>query len=569
MGNEFTTFQVSQKFASLMTLDFSLVVVLAALVAVSVGYRWRLDVSRLFERGAGALARLASRPALVLLATFVAPVVLGASISALYGEPKPTYHDEFSFLLSGDTFAHGRLTNPPHPLRLHLETIHVLQAPTYSSKYPPGFGLALALGQAVFGSPAWGLWLCCGLASLAITWCLMAIIGQGIVLTAAFLTTAQMSFSYFTFSYFGAGPLAAAGGALALGGIHLAVRDARVSASVIAGLGTGILALTRPFEGLLLVTLTVCYSIYRLITKQVARPPGRRAVIMILGFLAPVFSAIVFLAAHNRAVTGDFLTFPQNLYTEQVMGLATFAWQAHADTPRHDVAAIEYFFKTEMTAFVNILAGLSFGELFWEKVLNGVFTVYYAFPAWGLAALGYVGLAEHSRRLCLLLGAGACVGMVAVTGVGYSHYIAPFAAAFLAFPVAGLALIKDWKLVDRAPGRLVATAMAMVFLICGAGRIFGIVQVDRRIWSGARQELAGKLAATGQKHVVIVQYAAGHNPHEEWVYNGADVDASPVVWARGMEPAENTKVIDYYKDRKVWFVLVSANRYDLAPYEPK
>src|SRR5688572_13324219 len=89
---------------------------------------------------------------------FLLPAVYGTAI----GIPEPADHDEFSYLLGADTFAHGRLTNPTPPFPEFFEAPHVLVVPSYNSKYPPGQAATLAVGQ-FLARPIVGVWVGCGL----------------------------------------------------------------------------------------------------------------------------------------------------------------------------------------------------------------------------------------------------------------------------------------------------------------------------------------------------------------------------------------------------------------------
>ncbi len=81
-----------------------------------------------------------------------------------------------------------------------------------------------------------------------------------------------------------------------------------------------------------------------------------------------------------------------------------------------------------------------------------------------------------------------------------------------------------------------------------------------------RAELARSLQARGGSHLVVVRYAPGHDPTVEWVYNGADVDGSTVVWAREMDPPGNRRLLDYYRGRARWLLEADADPPRLVPY---
>ena len=203
--------------------------------------------------------RIASRKELCVFLVGLSLFVIRGAGALLTGVPLPRYHDEFSYLLAGDTFAHGRLTNPPHPMWVHFETFHVIWHPTYMSMYPPAQGLMLALGE-VLGNPWIGQLLASALMCAAICWMLQGWIPLRWALLGGVLVMARLGLlSYFTNGYWSA-CVPALGGALVLGALPRIQHGARRLDAAIMAVGLFILANSRPYEGFL-VSLGVAIAL--------------------------------------------------------------------------------------------------------------------------------------------------------------------------------------------------------------------------------------------------------------------------------------------------------------------
>ena len=185
----------------------------------------------------------------------LAVCVVGFSCLALRGAllpmmivPAPTAHDEFSYLLAADTFAHLRLTNPTPPRWAHFESVNINMKPTYMSMSPPGQGLILAVGE-LLGHPWIGIWFMAGFGCGVICWALQAWLPPKWALLGGVLSILQFGvLCYWTNTYYCTW-LPASGGSLVLGAFPRLRKRPQCHALVLA-IGVSVLALTRPYEGL-------------------------------------------------------------------------------------------------------------------------------------------------------------------------------------------------------------------------------------------------------------------------------------------------------------------------------
>ncbi len=65
-----------------------------------------------------------------------------------------------------------------------------------------------------------------------------------------------------------------------------------------------------------------------------------------------------------------------------------------------------------------------------------------------------------------------------------------------------------------------------------------------------------------------MRYTKYHDGWQEWVFNGADLNDQPLVWARSLNPQTDAAVIAAFPGREVWLVTPDRAKQLVQPYSP-
>lgn len=521
---------------------------------------------RVAERRFAVLAR---RRALSVVLVVVFALALRAALLPVLPVPEPVVHDEFSYLLAGDTFAAGRLTNPTHPLWRHFETFHVLHVPSYASKYPAAQGLFLAAGQKLFGHPWAGVWLSVGLMCGAVCWMLQGWLPPRWALAGGLLAALRLGvFTGWINGYMG-GAAAAVGGALLLGAWPRLRRRQRARDAALLGLGLLLLANSRPFEGFAL-SLPVGVALLFWLTREWRR--GRIALGRVVAPLALVLAAgACLMGLYFSRVTGSALRMPYMAYHEAYHPVPLFLWQRAGRLPEFRHKAMRDFGAWEIESFERAATPRATVV----KVLGKVVRPWAFFVGPALTPpLLFAPLLWRDRRLRLLLWSGGAILCAVLLETWFGvQYAAPATALVFALVLQSMRRLYVWRRRRGAAGRLLALALAAVCLIVFAARVAyeplrlaAASSAPADSFGLRRARVQRRLEAEPGQHLVVVRYADDHEPGDEWVYNRADINAARVVWAREMTAAENRELLGYFRDRRAWLLEADADPPRLVPY---
>jgi hypothetical protein len=543
-------------------------------IAVSLAFCWPRAGSAWFKSAERAFSRLARRKTASVVVVGLSAFALRLALLPLFPIPRPFIHDDFSFLLAAHTFALGRLTNPTPAMWTHFESFHIDMNPTYMSMYFPAQGLLLAAGKVVTGHAWFGLLAVTALMCAAICWMLQAWLPPGWALLGGFLAVLRLGlFSYWINTYTGAGSVAALGGALVLGALPRLMKTARARYGVIMAVGIILLALSRPYEGMLLCIPVAGYLAWWIFFSK-KRPPksmiAKRAAVPLLMIAA----AGAWMGYYNHRVFGSALTLPYTVNRATYAMAPYYVWQSPRSHPVYRHKEMRRFYNIEIAAFEQIrtLDGYLL-QSFAIKPLR--ILVFYAGIALipPLLMMRRVLLDKRIRFLVLCL-PFLCIGLLIELFL-IPHYTAPFAAIFYAVGLQAMRHLKVWRPNRYPAGAAIVRFAVLICVVMGAVRIFALPpEVASTRWTKEgwamswfgpdqlgihRARVEKRLEALSGKQLAIVNYAPSHNVFDEWVYNAPDLDTSKVIWARDMGAAANQRLIDHYTGRTVWLVEPDAS----------
>jgi hypothetical protein len=549
-------------------------------IAIAVSFCWPKLGFAWFSRIERAFHKLARRKSLSVAVVGFTAFFLRLAILPLCPVPLPFLPDDFSFLLAADTFASGRLTNPTPAMWVNLQSIHVTMKPTYMSMYFPAQGLVLAAGKVLTGHSWFGNLLVTALMCAAICWMLQAWLPPTWALLGGMLSILRLGlFSYWINTYSGAGSIVALGGALLLGGLPRFIKHGRFGDALLMAVGVSLLALCRPYDGMMLCIPVASYLIWWMFFGK-----NRLGTILLLRRtaipLALIAASLAWMGYYDYRAFGNPLTLSYTVNRAQFATAPYFIWQNQRPEPAYPYKKMREFYQIELNSYEKIHSLRGFVPETLLKAARG--TIFYT-GILLLVPLIMLRRVFRDRRIrflvlcCLVLALGQLIEIFLIP-----HYLAPFTAAFYAIGLQAMRHLRFWTPGGEPVGVTLQRLLVTLCVVMAVVRLYAEpLHLALPVWPAAwaaewfgpssrsgteRANIVAQLERLPGKKLVIVRYSPDHDPMVEWVYNTSDIDNAKVVWAWDMDDANNQKLIHYYKDRTVWLIEPDAGPAKASPF---
>jgi len=511
--------------------------------------------------------RISFRTLWCMLGLAMLPVLFRLALLVHHPVPSPDIYDEFGHLFVADTLRHFRFANPPQALPNFFETFFILQEPTYSSIYPIGQGVMLAIGRAISGYPWVGVLLSTSAFAALCYWALRAWTTPAWALAGGILAMIEFGpLNQWMNSYWG-GSLAAAAGCLVFGALPRLTKQVGTRDALLLGCGIAIHLLVRPYESIFLLIAVLLYLI----------PSASKVMRAMPLVVLAVLPAIGVTLLQSKSITGLWTKLPYQLSQYQYGVPASLTFQPNP-VPHRELTPqqqLEYksqvaFREGDKDTIKTFLLRLEYRVRFYRFFFLA--PLFLAIPAFFVAAI------RESRYAWVLL-----TLLIFALGVNFFpafqlHYLGAVTFLFVLMSVVGLQQISRWS----------PEAARLILLLCVVHSVFwyGIhffedediapAMIQYETWDSINHRnperrifVNRKLADIPGQLLVFVRYSPRHIFQDEWVYNEASLDSARIIWARDLGSEENSKLLELYPNREVLLLEPDVRPLpQLAPYMP-
>ena len=276
-------------------------------------------------------------------------------------------------------------------------------------------------------------------------------------------------------------------------------------------------------------------------------------------------------AYDNYRITGHPLRLPYREYYEQYETVPPF-WVVPISTIprvfRHSDFEMMEKGAREAHNRARSLRLLVDRPLDWLTLLRH----YYGNLIWLLPVVVFAHLLWRSKRMRFAVVLAVVIGTASLIEVWwYPHYGAPFAAALFILVAQSMRYLQQWKHAGVEAGRFLVRAMPIaVMVVMVASEARGIAThrtMFRHQVQTLRDSAEKELFETSLAYqVIFVRNTGIQSPRDEWIYNRADMDGAPLIWAHDMGRIENGRLLRYYAGRSFWLFKPDDESWRFIPY---
>lgn len=468
--------------------------------------------------------------------------------------PVPTTYDEFGHLLVADTLTNFRLCNPvPNGVEF-FDSFGVILSPYYYSRYPIGIGATLAVGQ-FLGHPLLGMLILL----IVFHWAAYRFVinwfneSTGTLALIILLMNPTILLSW-SLAYWG-GLLTHLAGTLIVGSIPKFNSKTSWQTALLTGSGFAILALTRPFEGAL-----VMLPILILIIQRTFLAANIKLAILSL----PIIFALGLTTAQNKICVGSITHSPYFTYDQNQASVPAFVYMKEWGLKDYKTPKVSmYYTKDYATTRAHSSSPMLWSLELMERIGEHFGRYLPAYSELLLLGLPYLRTPGVGYLILSLI---FSIISITITTHYYPHYSSPAIAITLLLPLLIFQKIQTKYLLSQKIFKLLVSLL-LVSIIWKFYN-YQSTYIKHRQEGIPRAKVIEYLNQQPGKELVFVKYQ-NSNSYFEWVFNSANPSNQEIIWAHSFDNIQNKLLEKYYPEHSTWELILTDTEYKLHQLNKK